>query len=85
MERSRPDPQRAPVWTDQQRGKHGEDVKEYDFYVDSTPTHSYMKYLYKYPQAEYPYLDLVQTNARRSTRTPARAANTVVPQYVVVG
>jgi Glycosyl hydrolase family 63 C-terminal domain len=47
-------------------GNHGEDVKEYYFYVDSTPTHSYMKYLYKYPQREYPYLDLVQTNGARS-------------------
>ncbi len=45
---------------------HGEDVKEYYFYVDSTPTHSYMKYLYKYPQAEYPYRDLLETNKRRS-------------------
>ena len=45
---------------------HGEDVKEYYFYLDSTPTHSYMKYLYKYPQSEYPYLDLVETNRRRS-------------------
>jgi Glycosyl hydrolase family 63 C-terminal domain len=45
---------------------HGEDVKEYYFYVDSTPTHSYMKYLYKYPQREYPYRDLVETNRRRS-------------------
>ena len=45
---------------------HGEDVKEYYFYVDSTPTHSYMKYLYKYPQAAYPYGDLVATNKRRS-------------------
>ena len=41
---------------------HGEDVKEYYFYLDSTPTHSYMKYLYKYPQQEYPYLDLIETN-----------------------
>jgi hypothetical protein len=45
---------------------HGEDVKEYYFYLDSTPTHSYMKYLYKYPQGEFPYLDLVETNRRRS-------------------
>src|SRR5208282_592699 len=45
---------------------HGEDVKEYYFYIDSTPTHSYMKYLYKYPQAAYPYGDLVETNKRRS-------------------
>src|SRR4051812_16698576 len=47
-------------------GNHGEDVKEYYFYLDSTPTHSYMKYLYKYPQQEFPYRDLVETNARRS-------------------
>jgi len=45
---------------------HGEDVKEYYFYLDSTPTHSYMKYLYKYPQAAYPYEKLVMTNAVRS-------------------
>jgi hypothetical protein len=47
-------------------GNHGEDVKEYYFYLDSTPTHSYMKYLYKYPQMEFPYRDLVETNRRRS-------------------
>src|SRR6201997_947876 len=47
-------------------GNHGEDVKEYYFYLDSTPTHSYMKYLYKYPQGAYPYDDLVQTNLKRS-------------------
>src|SRR5271157_3621644 len=47
-------------------GNHGEDVKEYYFYLDSAPTHSYMKYLYKYPQREYPYHDLVETNRHRS-------------------
>ena len=47
-------------------GNHGEDVKEYYFYLDSTPTHSYMKYLYKYPQAAFPYEDLVTTNRSRS-------------------
>ena len=47
-------------------GNHGEDVKEYYFYVDSTPTHSYMKYLYKYPQREFPYRDLVETNRGRT-------------------
>ena len=47
-------------------GNHGEDVKEYYFYLDSTPSHSYMKYLYKYPQAAFPYDDLVQTNRRCS-------------------
>ncbi|MET0218353.1 MAG: glucosidase [Burkholderiales bacterium] len=46
-------------------GNHGEDVKEYYFYLDSTPTHSYMRYLYKYPQAAYPYGDLVTTNKKR--------------------
>src|SRR5262249_28149675 len=46
-------------------GNHGEDVKEYYFYLDSTPTHSYMKYLYKYPQRAYPYSDIVMTNRSR--------------------
>jgi hypothetical protein len=46
-------------------GNHGEDVKEYYFYLDSTPTHSYMKYLYKYPQAAFPYGNLVETSRRR--------------------
>jgi hypothetical protein len=47
------------------QGNHGEDVKEYYFYLDSTPTHSYLKYLYKYPQAAYPYAQLVGTNQSR--------------------
>lgn len=51
-------------------GNHGEDVKEYYFYLDSTPTHSYMKYLYKYPQAAFPYARLVQENRRRGRRDP---------------
>ncbi|HEY2393190.1 MAG TPA: glucosidase [Candidatus Angelobacter sp.] len=51
-------------------GNHGEDVKEYYFYLDSTPTHSYMKYLYKYPQAEYPYKKLVEENRRRIKSDP---------------
>ena len=51
-------------------GNHGEDVKEYYFYLDSTPTHSYMKYLYKYPQTAYPYHDLVQTNRERGRGAP---------------
>jgi hypothetical protein len=46
-------------------GNHGEDVKEYYFYLDSTPTHSYMKYLYKYPQAPYPYQRLIEENRNR--------------------
>jgi hypothetical protein len=55
---------------DNSEGNHGEDVKEYYFYLDATPTHSYMKYLYKYPQAAYPYGDLVQTNRRRGRHDP---------------
>ena len=51
-------------------GNHGEDVKEYYFYLDSTPTHSYMKYLYKYPQAAYPYNDLIVTNRERGRGQP---------------
>jgi hypothetical protein len=51
-------------------GNHGEDVKEYYFYLDSTPTHSYMKYLYKYPQQEYPYARLVDENRRRGKHEP---------------
>jgi hypothetical protein len=51
-------------------GNHGEDVKEYYFYLDSTPTHSYMKYLYKYPQVAFPYLDLVHTNREKSRHEP---------------
>src|SRR3990172_8404250 len=51
-------------------GNHGEDVKEYYFYLDSTPTHSYMKFLYKYPQAAFPYAALVEENRRRDRRAP---------------
>jgi Mannosylglycerate hydrolase MGH1-like glycoside hydrolase domain len=51
-------------------GNHGEDVKEYYFYLDSTPTHSYMKYLYKYPQRAFPYDELVAENRRRSRSDP---------------
>ena len=46
-------------------GNHGEDVKELYYYLDSTPTHSYMKFLYKYPQGAYPYEELVRENAER--------------------
>ncbi|MDX2213396.1 MAG: hypothetical protein SFY66_08915 [Oculatellaceae cyanobacterium bins.114] len=52
------------------QGNHGEDVKEYYFYLDSTPTHSYMKMLYKYPHAEFPYAQLVEENQRRDRRAP---------------
>ena len=51
-------------------GNHGEDVKEYYYYLDSTPTHSYMKFLYKYPQAAFPYTRLIQENGRRGRRDP---------------
>ncbi len=52
------------------QGNHGEDVKDYYFYLDSTPTHSYMKALYKYPQAEYPYQRLVEENQARDRTEP---------------
>lgn len=52
------------------QGNHGEDVKEYYYYLDSTPTHSYMKMLYKYPQNAFPYEDLIKTNAERSKQEP---------------
>ncbi len=52
------------------QGNHGEDVKEYFYYLDSTPTHSYMKMLYKYPQNAFPYEDLIKTNAERSKEEP---------------
>src|SRR6476660_7092579 len=52
------------------QGNHGEDVKEYYYYLDSTPTHSYMKYLYKYPHAAYPYAQLVQTHQGRNRLEP---------------
>src|ERR1700739_2745647 len=51
-------------------GNHGEDAKEYYFYLDSTPSHSYMKYLYKYPQTEFPYAKLVEENRRRGKDQP---------------
>jgi hypothetical protein len=51
-------------------GNHGEDVKEYYFYLDSTPTHSYMQYLYKYPQAAFPYGQLVELNRQRGRQAP---------------
>lgn len=53
-----------------EEGNHGEDVKEYYYYLDNTPTHSYMKYLYKYPQSEYPYANLVEENRRRGRLSP---------------
>jgi hypothetical protein len=49
-------------------GNHGEDVKDYYFYLDSTPTHSFMKFLYKYPQGEFPYARLIEENRRRNKR-----------------
>ena len=51
-------------------GNHGEDVKEYYFYLDNVPSHAYMKYLYKYPQRAFPYSDLVEENRRRSRLHP---------------
>src|SRR5882724_1455280 len=53
-----------------EQGNHGEDVKECYFYLDSTPTHSYMKFLYKYPQATFPYDELVRINRERGRHQP---------------
>ncbi len=66
MERQGSDPQGALFGLTNSESNHGEDVKEYYFYLDSTPTHSYMKYLYKYPQAAFPYEDLVSTSKSRN-------------------
>src|SRR3954466_3021907 len=52
------------------QGNHGEDVKEYYYYLDGTPTHSYMKALYRYPQRAFPYRELVEQNARRTRQDP---------------
>lgn len=53
-----------------EQGNHGEDVKELYYFLDGTPTHSYMRMLYKYPQAEFPYRDLVEENRRRGLNDP---------------
>jgi hypothetical protein len=53
-----------------QEGNHGEDVKEYYYYLDAVPTHAYMRMLYKYPSVEYPYADIVHENGRRSRKAP---------------
>jgi hypothetical protein len=52
------------------QGNHGESLKEAHFHLDNTPTHSYMKYLYKYPQRKFPYKTLVEENAKRSRDVP---------------
>jgi hypothetical protein len=53
-----------------QEGNHGEDVKEYYYYLDNIPSHAYMKFLYKYPHAEFPYAKLLEENRRRTTLEP---------------
>src|SRR6202048_4564190 len=70
VERQGPYSQGALFGLTNSEGNHGEDVKEYYYYLDSTPTHSYMKYLYKYPQGEYPYLNLIETNRHRGRLDP---------------
>jgi hypothetical protein len=66
VERRDPILKECPFRLTNSEGNHGEDLKEYYFYVDSTPTHSYMKHLYRYPQREFSYQDLVETNRHRS-------------------
>lgn len=63
-------PERAPFGLRGPEGNHGEDVKEQYLYLDNTPTHSYMKYLYKYPHSEFPYARLVEENRRRGKDQP---------------
>jgi hypothetical protein len=69
VERQGPDLKEGLFGLTNGEGNHGEDVKEY-YYLDNTPTHSYMKYLYKYPQNAYPYGDLIETNRRRGRNDP---------------
>lgn len=64
-------------------GNHGEDVKEYYFYLDGTPTHSYMKLLYKYPQVAYPYAQLVSENGRRGRNEPEFELYDALPEAFV--
>ena len=59
-----------PFGLNNREGNHGEDVKELYYYLDNTPTHSYMKFLYKYPQREFPYRELIETNRKRSRLEP---------------
>ena len=61
-------------------GNHGEDVKEYYYYLDSTPTHSYMKMLYKYPQAEFPYAELIEQNRSRGRELPELELIELLPE-----
>ena len=84
LERPRSDPEGAAVRPDLGEGNRGEDVKEYYFYLDNTPTHSYMRMLYKYPQAEYPYAPSRRGNSpppaararSSSSSTPASSTRT---------
>ena len=69
LERTRPDPEGADLRAHRPEGNHGEDAKEYWWYLDSTPSHSWMRWRYLYPQAEFPYADLVAEN-RRGPRDP---------------
>ena len=71
LERPRPDPQGAALRPGNDEGNHGEDVKEYYYYLDGVPSHAYMRMLYKYPQVEYPYDRLVEEN-RRADAGPSR-------------
>lgn len=67
------------------QGNHGEDVKEYYFYLDSTPTHSYAKMLYKYPQVEFPYQALVQENGQRTANQPEFELLDALPEVFAAG
>jgi hypothetical protein len=60
-----------------EEGNHGEDVKEYYFYLDATPTSSYLKYRYRYPLTAYPYNDLVETNRNRAATSSSTSCSTL--------
>ena len=70
MERQRPDSEGTIFGLTNSEGNHGEDVKELYYYLDATPTHSYLKMLYKYPQREFPYARLIEENRRRGREQP---------------
>ena len=70
MERPGPDPQGAHVRADRHEGNHGEDAKEYWWYLDALPSHAWLRWRYHYPQAAFPYDDLVAENARRAGAEP---------------
>ena len=80
LEWPRSDPQGAILWMlSNPQGNHGEDIKDYFYHLDNTPSHSYMRGLYKYPQQEFPYQRLIDENARRTRLEPEFELSTRAP------